>query len=114
MQVVLLFDTPTLAHISPLLSSFVDSGHFAKYLWNHAKDSKQHKVRAIFHLCGDEVLEDERYKRFMNDFGPEVHVCIQIIYPKRVADHIQAHCRFAQVSSEPDDVYERSIQSAST
>ncbi|KAG8216533.1 hypothetical protein J3R82DRAFT_6675 [Butyriboletus roseoflavus] len=71
--VVLVFDTPTSAHIPALLSSFVDSGHFAKYLWKHAEDSKQHKVRVIFHLCGDGVLEDQRYKTFMDDFGPEVH-----------------------------------------
>ncbi|KAF8434881.1 hypothetical protein L210DRAFT_3552991 [Boletus edulis BED1] len=70
---VLLFDTPTLAHIPALLSNFVNSGDFSKYLWKHAKDSKQHKLRVIFHLCGDGVLEDERYKTFMDDFGPEVH-----------------------------------------
>lgn len=79
LQVVLLFDTPTLAYIPALLSGFVDTGHFAKYLWKRAKDSKQHQVRAIFHLCGEGVLEDERYKTFMDSFGPEVHVCIQII-----------------------------------
>ncbi|KAH0834911.1 beta-lactamase-like protein [Lanmaoa asiatica] len=71
--VVLLLDTPTLAHIPALLSSFVDSGHFARYLWKHAEESKLHKVQAVFHFCGDGVLEDERYKTFMDDFGPEAH-----------------------------------------
>jgi hypothetical protein len=82
-----------LAHIPALLSSFVDSDYFAKYLWKHAKDSKQHKVRAVFHLCGDRVLEDEHYKRFMDDLGPEVHVCIQIIRPK------SCHRSYASTSS---------------
>jgi hypothetical protein len=25
-------------------------------------------------MCGDGILEDERYKAFMNGFGPDVHV----------------------------------------
>ena len=42
-------------------------------------------------MCGDGVLEDERYKTFMDDFGSEVHVCIQIICPKRyVTDYMQS------------------------
>ena len=82
MQVVLLFDTPTLAHIPALLSGIVGSGRFSKYLWKHAKDSTQHKVRAVFHLCGDGVLEDERYKAFMDDFGPDVHVRIGLVFQK--------------------------------
>lgn len=32
------------------------------------------KLRAIYHLCGDLVLEDDRYKAFMNAFCPDVHV----------------------------------------
>jgi hypothetical protein len=31
-------------------------------------------VRTVFHLCGDDVLETEAYKRFMARFGPDVHV----------------------------------------
>ena len=57
-----------------MLSGFANSKYFSKYLWKEVKDSKQHKVGAIFHLCGDGVLEDERYKKFMVDFGPEVQV----------------------------------------
>ncbi|KAL4068530.1 hypothetical protein V8B97DRAFT_2024779 [Scleroderma yunnanense] len=68
--VVLLFDTPTLAHIPGLLAGFADDGPFAKY-WQI--DSKDHVVRVVYHLCGDDVLEDERYKIFMNQFGPDVH-----------------------------------------
>ena len=68
---MLILDTPTLAHISGLLSGFADGGPFAKY-WQ--VDSKDHVVRVVYHLCGDDVLEDERYKVFMNWFGPDVHV----------------------------------------
>lgn len=68
---MLLLDTPTLAHIPGLLSGFADGGPFAKY---QQVDSKDHVVRVVYHLCGDDVLEDERYKVFMNQFGPDVHV----------------------------------------
>ncbi|KAF9220720.1 hypothetical protein BS17DRAFT_797508 [Gyrodon lividus] len=69
--VILVFDTPTLAHIPGLLLGFADSAPFARYLWKYAEGSKEHVVRAVFHLCGEDVLEDERYKSFMNGFGPE-------------------------------------------
>ena len=32
------------------------------------------ELRAIYHLCGDCVLEDDGYKAFMNAFCPGVHV----------------------------------------
>jgi ribonuclease Z len=32
------------------------------------------EIRAIYHLCGDGVLEDNDYKAFMNAFCPDVHV----------------------------------------
>jgi hypothetical protein len=31
-------------------------------------------MRTVFHLCGEGVLEDDRYKTFMSEFGPDVHV----------------------------------------
>ncbi|KIJ61498.1 hypothetical protein HYDPIDRAFT_31363 [Hydnomerulius pinastri MD-312] len=71
--VVLLLDAPTVAHIPGLLSGIADSGPFAKYRWKNSEGSKDHVVRAIFHLCGEDVLEDVRYKSFMNEFGPDVH-----------------------------------------
>ncbi|KIK93173.1 hypothetical protein PAXRUDRAFT_829230 [Paxillus rubicundulus Ve08.2h10] len=71
--VVLVLDTPTLGHIPGLISGFTDSEPFARYLWKYTEGCKEHVVRAVFHLCGENVLEDERYKVFMNDFGPEVH-----------------------------------------
>ena len=31
-------------------------------------------MHAVYHLCGEDVLEDERYKEFMNGFSDETHV----------------------------------------
>ena len=46
------------------------------------------ELRAIYHLCGDGVLEDPRYKDFLNGFGPHVHVrrSIRFMYIKLKAD----------------------------
>ncbi|KAH7882444.1 hypothetical protein F5I97DRAFT_1961874 [Phlebopus sp. FC_14] len=71
--VVLILDTPTLEHIPGLLSGFFNSGPFAKYRWKESSGPDDHIVRAVFHLCGDGVLEDDQYKSFMNEFGPETH-----------------------------------------
>jgi ribonuclease Z len=35
---------------------------------------EEHIVRVVHHLVGDGVLEDERYKTFMNGFGSQAHV----------------------------------------
>lgn len=74
---MLILDTPTLAHIPGLLAGFADNAAFAKYRWKDSEGSKDHIVRAIFHLCGENILEDPRYKSFMNGFGPEVNVRVQ-------------------------------------
>lgn len=75
-SVVLVLDTPTLGHIPALTSSFIDSPFFAKFRSKRQEDISEYAVRVIFHQCGDGVLEDERYKIFMNGFGPDVYHAI--------------------------------------
>ncbi|KAG2355809.1 hypothetical protein BDR07DRAFT_1425171 [Suillus spraguei] len=67
--VVLILDVPSTAHISSLVKGF-ESGAFSKY-WG--KGPKDHALRVIFHLCGNDVFEDERYKAFMKMFEDNVH-----------------------------------------
>lgn len=71
-----MLDVPTVNHIPSLISSFIESSFFAK-LRGH--DDRDFHVRDVFHLCGDGVLEDARYKTFMNSFGPTVHVSFENI-----------------------------------
>ncbi|KAH7921559.1 hypothetical protein BV22DRAFT_1038537 [Leucogyrophana mollusca] len=68
--VILLLDIPTRSHIPSLLSSFTGSAAFAKY---QTRETVDHALRTVFHICGEGVLEDERYKTFMNGFGEKVH-----------------------------------------
>ncbi|KIM85847.1 hypothetical protein PILCRDRAFT_817088 [Piloderma croceum F 1598] len=72
-SVVLILDTPTLGHIHALSSSFTESPFFAKFRSKRPEDISDHAVRVVFHICGDGILEDERYKAFMSGFGPDVH-----------------------------------------
>ncbi|RDX42667.1 hypothetical protein OH76DRAFT_1410927 [Lentinus brumalis] len=72
-QAVLILDVPTPAHIPSLLASFTDSPFFAKYRSKDENFRKEHPLHAVYHLCGEGVLEDERYKKFMNGFSDETH-----------------------------------------
>ncbi|KAJ8585232.1 hypothetical protein M405DRAFT_773220 [Rhizopogon salebrosus TDB-379] len=69
--VVLILDTPSIEHIPSLIRGF-ESGVFSKY-WGKEQEIKDHALRVVFHLCGDEVAGHERYKAFMNGFKDDVH-----------------------------------------
>ncbi|KAI0360608.1 hypothetical protein OH77DRAFT_1393497 [Trametes cingulata] len=85
-QSVLILDVPTPAHIPSLLESFTESPFFAQYRSKSPEMRKAHPVHAVFHLCGDGVLEDERYKEFMNGFSDDTHHIISS--RKHMADKI--------------------------
>ncbi|KAG1876634.1 hypothetical protein DFJ58DRAFT_865981 [Suillus subalutaceus] len=48
--VVLILDAPSTAHITPLVKGF------------ERPDKKDHALRVVFHLCGNDVFEDERFE----------------------------------------------------
>ncbi|KAF9466199.1 beta-lactamase-like protein [Collybia nuda] len=70
---ILILDIPTTAYIPSLTSAFEDSPFYSKFRSNKPEYLKEYAVRSVFHLCGDGVLEDEKYKAFMNGFAPGVH-----------------------------------------
>lgn len=69
----LILDIPSKAHIPSLLSAFDNSPFYAKFRSTLPEDLRTYVVRSVFHICGDGVLEDERYIAFMNGFAPSVH-----------------------------------------
>lgn len=71
---VLVLNTPTRDHIASLAASFSDSPFFARFRSSRAEDGEAFAVHAVFHVCGDGVLEDKRYKSFMWGFRADVHV----------------------------------------
>ncbi|KII91109.1 hypothetical protein PLICRDRAFT_37799 [Plicaturopsis crispa FD-325 SS-3] len=71
--VIVILDTPSPAHIQSLTSTFADSPLLARLRSDRKEDTDEYAVRAVFHICGAAVLEDERYKAFMRGFGPGVH-----------------------------------------
>lgn len=59
------------------MSSFKNSQFYQKFLVNDISSSSSSddvEIRAIYHHCGDGVLEDDGYKAFMNAFCPGAHV----------------------------------------
>jgi ribonuclease Z len=50
-----------------------ESGAFSKY-WGKGPEKKDHALRVVFHLCGNDVFEHEQYKAFMKRFEDDVHV----------------------------------------
>lgn len=69
--VVLILDAPSTAHIPSLVKGF-ESGAFSKY-WGKGPEKKDHALRVVFHLCGNDVFEHDQYKAFMKGFEDDVH-----------------------------------------
>ena len=72
----MVLDIPTKAHIPSLLSAFDTSPFYAQFRSTRPEDLAAYVVRSVFHICGDGVLEDDRYIAFMNGFAPSAHVSI--------------------------------------
>jgi ribonuclease Z len=69
-KVVMILDVPTPDHIESLVSAFSTPAYspFKVKIPAHRKD---YVVHVIYHLLGSNVLEDERYKSFMNGFADD-------------------------------------------
>ncbi|KAK0202420.1 beta-lactamase-like protein [Desarmillaria ectypa] len=72
-QVVIILEVPSASHIPSLVASFADSPFYAKFRSHRPEDMADYKIRTVFHICGEGVLEDERYTAFMNGFDPQCH-----------------------------------------
>ncbi|KAH9941310.1 uncharacterized protein BXZ73DRAFT_42209 [Epithele typhae] len=70
-RTVLILDVPTPAHIPALMTAFTDSPFYAKFRTKDPKVVAEWPVPAVYHLCGEDVLEHDLYKDFMNGFGDE-------------------------------------------
>lgn len=70
----MILDVPTSKHIDDLISAFADSSFYSKFRSASNAHKQDNSVYAIFHLCGEGVLEDPRYKDFMNGFSSDTHV----------------------------------------
>lgn len=68
-KVVIILDVPTPDHIESLVSSFSTPAYSPFRVKMPAQ--KDYVVHVIYHLLGSGVLEDERYKSFMNGFADD-------------------------------------------
>ena len=65
---VIIADINTPDQIPQLMTEFTDSPFYRQFRSTRKEDIEQYSVSAVYHLCGEEVLEDARYKEFMNGF----------------------------------------------
>ncbi|KAF9269308.1 hypothetical protein L218DRAFT_969838 [Marasmius fiardii PR-910] len=102
--VILILDVPTPAHIPSATQPFVDSRFFKRFRSNADGDLADYAVRSVFHICGEGVLEDERYKSFMRGFWKGTHhvVASREYCPDPVTFTSAAHnqLRLSQLDSE--------------
>ena len=69
-KVVIILDVPTPDHIESLTSAF-SSPAYSPFRVKVPVHGKDYAVHVIYHLLGSNVLEDERYKSFMNGFADD-------------------------------------------
>ena len=67
-KVVMILDVPTPDHIESLVSAFATPA-YSNFRVKHPDSRKDYSVHVIYHLLGSGVLEDERYKSFMDGFS---------------------------------------------
>ncbi|CAL1709190.1 unnamed protein product [Somion occarium] len=72
-QVILILDVPSPAHIPDLTTAFETNPLYSRLHSKKIEDKNEYSVHVIYHMCGPRVLEDPRYKSFMNGFADSVH-----------------------------------------
>lgn len=72
----MIFDVPSPQYIPSLVSAVEQSPFYSQFLGRDHVD--EYNVHSIFHLCGPRVIDDDRYKMFLDKFSPEVHVSTAI------------------------------------
>ena len=60
--------------IPELVEYFTQSPFYRQFQSKSEKDAQEYTVSVVHHVCGDDVLEDPRYKEFMNNFSEATHV----------------------------------------
>ncbi|KAI0746847.1 beta-lactamase-like protein [Daedaleopsis nitida] len=96
-QAIIILDVPTRAHIPALMASFTESPFFSSYRSKDDATRKLHPVHAVYHMCGDGVLEDEQYKAFMNGFSNDTH---HLIFSRQHTPNKIAFTRSAHVQAK--------------
>ncbi len=69
-KVVMILDIPTPDHIESLVSAFAAPA-YSNFRVKNPDSRKDYAVHVIYHLLGSGVLEDERYKSFMDGFSDD-------------------------------------------
>jgi ribonuclease Z len=69
-KAVIILDVPTPDHIESLVSAFATPA-YSPFRVKGPANRKDHAIHVVYHHLGSNVLEDERYKAFMNGFSDD-------------------------------------------
>jgi ribonuclease Z len=69
-KAVIILDVPSPDHIESLVSAFATPA-YSPFRVKGPANRKDYAVHVVYHLLGSNVLEDERYKAFMNGFSDD-------------------------------------------
>jgi ribonuclease Z len=87
-KAILILDTPDASYIPGLVTMFREwtwLRNFGKVQDNMATNPEV-QVHSVFHMCGDGVVDDLRYKEFMGSLGgQDTHVSIHSRYLRAIA-----------------------------
>ncbi|TCD68735.1 hypothetical protein EIP91_009881 [Steccherinum ochraceum] len=72
-HVVMILDVPSVDHIPSLVSAFNDSPFYSSLRSQNETHQKEHVVHAVFHILGNDVLENKTYRSFMDGFSTTTH-----------------------------------------
>jgi ribonuclease Z len=75
LQVTIILDIPTVAHIPAVVSAFTKSDFYAKFRSRKSEDRIEYLTNVVYHLCGPGVIEDLRYQAFVRGFNSQANVC---------------------------------------
>ena len=75
-QVVIIVDVASPDQIPQLMAHFTESPFYSRFRSKRQEDQQECITSVVHHLCGEGILEDERYKEFMDGFPESVQVSI--------------------------------------
>ena len=78
-QVVLILDIASSDQIPQLAAHFSESPFYRRFRSKAVEDTKEYTVSTIFHLCGEDVLENPQYIEFMDGFPESTNVSSTLI-----------------------------------
>lgn len=98
---MVVLDVPTPDHIPSIVEQFGGESYFSRFR-ESGKDG-EYRTHLVVHLCGEGVLEDVRYKAFMNSFPEGTQVGLVLLLQSRFKNsHLPSQHLFSSRKNTAD------------